>query len=80
MERCQAGAVVLQSADIRLIGERAILGRLDRVVYGHIHPFVHTGDDVGAVALCAHAAVGVYPDAINLAAAGFGRLQRTKAS
>src|SRR4029453_2172878 len=80
VEGRQPGAIVLQGAHIGLVGERPILSGLDRVRHGHIHALIDAGDDIGAVGLRTHAAVGVNPDGIDLAAAGLGRLQGALAS
>src|SRR5215212_4309703 len=75
----QAGAVVFEGANVRLIGERAILGRPDRVRDSDVHALIDTGDDVGAIRLRTYAAVGVHPDRIDFAATAFGGLQCAKA-
>src|SRR5512133_2475548 len=79
VERRQTCAIILQRAHVGLIGERAILRGLDRVRDSHIHPFVDTADDVGAVGLRTYAAVGVHPDGIYLASTGLRGLQRAEA-
>ena len=71
----QPGALVLQGADVRLVGEAAVLGRLDGVDHRDVHALVDAGHDLRAVGLGADAAVGVDPDRVDLAAAGLGRLQ-----
>src|SRR5829696_5300323 len=77
VERREAGTLVLQRADVRLVAEAAVLGRGDGVLDRDVQALVDAGDDVRTVGLGADAAVGVDPDRAHLAAAGLGGLQRT---